>query len=284
TTYTYDPLNRLITKTDALGCVTTYGYDSAGNMTSIKDANDHTRTYTYDELNRVTKITSHMGYETKYRYDGVGNIVEKTDPNDDTTSYQYDGLERRVLISYPDSNTVAYEYDENGNVTKLTNTGGIGDITYKSYDGLDRLASVITDYGVLFTKTIKYTYDGVGNRITMDADANVTSYEYDALNRLVKITDPVGNATTYEYDEIGRRTKMTRQNGIKTTFSYNKVGNLLNLTNRLSYGVLISSYDYTYDPVGNRLTMTDTYPASSFTTWYQYDKVYRLGLCGQQAD
>ena len=79
-------------------------------------------------------------------------------------------------------------------------------------------------------------------------------------------TDPLGSITSYEYDGLGRKTKTTEPDpdgvGPKTS--------------------PISAY--TYDAVGNLLTLTD--PVNNRTTW-TYDNLHRrkqetnqLGLNG----
>ena len=206
--------------------------------------------------------------------------MQRTDPNDNVTTYNYDMLDRCTLVSYPDGTGVAYEYDVRGNRVKETHNGGLGDITYKTYDGLGRLESVVTDYGGLFTKTITYSYDSLGNCISITTDSKVTNYEYDPVNRLITITDialPPEKVTTYEYDQLGRKTKKTLPNGTYTTYSYDSVGNLLNVSNKKSDGFLISSYTYTYDKEGNRMSMTDSYGGGgTFLTSYIYDAKNQL--------
>lgn len=78
--------------------------------------------------------------------------------------------------------------------------------------------------------------------------------------------------TLYAYDEVGRLTKKTLPNGVYTEYTYNNVNNLLTLTNKNSGGAAISSFAYTHDNVGNRLSMA----ASSGTHTYTYDSTYRL--------
>ncbi len=115
----------------------------------------------------------------------------------------------------------------------------------------------------------------IGNRISMtDPDGGVTTYTYDALNRLISLTDPKGGVTTFTYDALGRRTSITYPNGTKAIYTYSSCcGELLSLVNQKSKGEIISSYEYTYDNVGNRLSMKE---ANGDITTYEYDNLYRL--------
>ncbi len=60
-TLTYNG-SKLIAKTDAENCETTYTYDRAGRLTAETCGKSST-TYTYDPLNRIEKITRHFGYK-----------------------------------------------------------------------------------------------------------------------------------------------------------------------------------------------------------------------------
>lgn len=72
--------------------------------------------------------------------------------------------------------------------------GGFGTIETRSYDVMNRLASVATTGpGGLLSQFI-YTVDATGNRIAVqEADGRTVVYAYDMLNRLVSeaIKDPV---------------------------------------------------------------------------------------------
>jgi RHS repeat-associated protein len=117
----------------------------------------------------------------------------------------------------------------------------------------------------------QYTYDLNGNRITMTDPTGTTSYEYDALDRLTKITNPSGDVTTYTYDAVSRRTGMTYANGMTAGYQYDAAGRLLDLVYQLN-SANVATFGYTYDKVDNRTSMTDEYGLHSYT----YDTLYRL--------
>ena len=48
---------------------TEYGYDAAGNLTALKDGENHTTTYAYDSLSRNTSVTQPLGQDVQYSYD-----------------------------------------------------------------------------------------------------------------------------------------------------------------------------------------------------------------------
>ena len=52
------------------------------------------------------------------------------------------------------------------------------------------------------------------------------SSEYDLLNRLVAVTDPLGETTEYGYDANGNRTAITDSLGMVTTFVYDPLNRL----------------------------------------------------------
>ena len=292
TEYEYDALNRLIRTTDALGYETKYEYDSVGNRLSVTDANSHKTRYEYDALHRIAKITRPSGNATEFHYDAVGNLMAKINAKGQSAFYEYDVVGRLAQTSYPDGSSVTYTYDSVGNILQIQNTGGLGDITYYEYDELDRITSFTLDYGP-FTKTVSYTYDEVGNRLTMiDQDSALTNYEYDPLNRLIRITDALGNDTIYGYDSVGNRLEMSYPNGINTTYVYDEANRLINVISLNSTGDIISSYGYEYDGVGlvmvtiknnesigiyqydasDRLVMVTRFPSESITE-YTYDPV-----------
>jgi len=258
-----------------------YTYDAVGNMISMTDANGHTTNYAYDPLNRPISIIDPLGYTTSNTYDAVGNTVSLTDANGKTTSYRYDGLNRLIEIAYPDGQTVGYSYDAMGN--RLMMVDGHGTTNYE-YDELNRLLNVLNPDG----QTVGYMYDEVGNRVQITyPDDKMTSYAYDANNRLIGVTDRDGHITSYAYDTNDNLIDMAYPNGMETEYVYDEDNRLIELINKNETHV-ISSFEYSMDAVGNRLSVNEQFlgrfecedleleEALPLTTTYEYDALYRL--------
>src|SRR6185437_8050738 len=85
--------------------ITKYGYNAAGQNTSISDANGNSWTYTYNLLGQQTQVTdpgtgtagsSGQAGTSKYTYDPDGNVMSVTDPMGNVITYSYDALNRKI--------------------------------------------------------------------------------------------------------------------------------------------------------------------------------------------
>jgi len=234
------------------------------------DDNGHVVENEYDDLNRVTKETSPLSKVTLFTWDEEGNMATRKDPLLRTTTYTHDVLNRLTQIAYPNGQNLTATYDAEGNTLTAV---GFGYTRTHAWDELGRVTSIEFDYGS-YSKTVNYTYDEVGNRKTLQyPEGQTLTSTYDALNRLTKIQDSSLGNWTFAYDAASRRTSLVHPTGVKTQYTYNDADWLLGVYTNKSGGQQLESFVYTYDDVGNRLTITEL--GGSATT-FAYDGTYRL--------
>ena len=311
TLYSYDALGNL-TEVDERargGGVTLYTYDADRNLLSETVDGQLVYTYTYDALDRLHSTTQADGGTWYYGYDENGNQNLVIDPEGQQTRTEYDYKNRVEKITYSAALnssldyqplSVDYDYDDIANtvdVTRVENIGGVQttqEWNY-TYDKFNRLLSVKNPDD----KTIAYTYDAVGNRTSVtDSDGLTTTYTYDARNRVHLVKTEAG-VTRYEYYADGLLKLEVDPNGTVADYgyddSYDAAGRLTHVVNRQSQlsdltletagvdpnpGALISSFQYTHDADGDRLSQVETHAAiangAEQKTTYTYDAFDRL--------
>lgn len=212
--------------------VTTYSYDAAGNLTHVINNANETTTLTYDALNRLIQLQTPLA-TLQYRYDGVGNRTALIDPRNLETRYNYDALNRLTAV------IEAYQY-------------GVFNPSTPDQD-------IITRYG----------YDPVGNltRLT-NPKSQLFNLQYDSLNRLTAFINPLNQAARFGYNAVGNTTVITDANLQVTSLAYDPINRLTGI----NYPGSTPDVTLGYDPVGNRLTLTD----GTGSTTYTYDNLDRL--------
>jgi RHS repeat-associated protein len=290
----YDADGRLVQTIDAAGNVTAYGYDPAGNLVSVTDAFGNVTTYQYGDQNQKVATTDANGNVTRYSYDAQGHLVQTTLPDGETSSSTYDSSGNLASTTNGNGQTIQYGYDLRGQQTSLTLPDGSQETYTYTSDGLlssvtDASGTTTYDYDPLTRflvrvtepdgRYIRYAYDANGNR-TLMADSmgagqpeDATQYAYDALGRLVQVTDPQGGVTTYTYDADGNLTTTTLPNGVTETDTYDAQNRLVAIVDKNAAGATISSFTYTLDANGNR-TREDEVDGSYVL--YTYDALNRV--------
>lgn len=228
-TMTYDALGRQRAQANPLGIVTSnydlagrrtqltwpdgfyvnYDYNTAGDMTAIREngATWQLAAWNYDNLGRRTQMSRANGASTVWAYNAAGQLSQLSHDlpgtaDDQTLSFSYNPAGQ--IVSRMVSNT-AYVY-----------TPAVGNISYAN-NGRNQVTSV------------------GGAAITYDAGQNITgtpmgTYAYDSLNRMTSSTVS-GATTTYSYDPAGRMYQMgsTRllHDGARPMAEYNASGSIL---------------------------------------------------------
>ena len=292
--YEYDAVNRLIQETDATNHVWLYTYDPEGNLVERVDANEDSTTYLFDAIHQLIGLRyADEAQNVDYVYDENGNLIQIIDPVG-TTQLVYDALDREVEKVDGYGRVVTTEYDPVGNRTKLTYPDG-NPVTY-FYNGNNWLITMVDPRA----GQTSYSYEGDGQVRTVDKPNDTwESNVYDDASRLISVFngtyyhDGVITSFAYTLDPVGNRLQVVEeytQGQIRTnikTYQYNARYEVVEAVELYEgppeYTVTTT---YTYDPVGNRLSMTsdrDIGPGPQpepETTTYTYDAANRLLTAG----
>jgi YD repeat-containing protein len=229
-------------------------------------------TYSYDDTNNVMTVTDENGHVTKDYFDGLArqSKVERWNGSSvySSETCKYNWVDAVATKTTATGNTYTYSYDWNGRLTKLTNPDSPATYQTTAYDDVNNLKTFIDERG---HQTV-YTYDW-NNRLSSVKQYNsstnyyVTSYAYDKSGNLLSVTDAhsPGQVTSYQYDNLNRLNMTMFPDSKTETRSYDNVGNLIQRVT-----VNSSTISYTYDGV-NRLTKV-TYPGSGGAVTYTYDR------------
>ena len=198
------------------------GY-TGGNATSVTSALGHVAYATYNAEGKQETFTDFNGNTTNYEYkDGCpcGTPKKVTHPDD---SYELREWNRQALVTkfeyYEADGTLAYvtttDYDNLGRKTKETvGTGADQVVTTYMYEGNTENVTrqtVINPTDVSRSRVTHYFYDA-GSRLVRQVDPDIDPsdptagifFKYDANGNRVWLRDPVGNVTTWIYDALDR--------------------------------------------------------------------------------
>ncbi|MFG2825164.1 LamG-like jellyroll fold domain-containing protein [Kitasatospora sp. NPDC048365] len=310
TTYVHDPLDRLTQKieptvtTDVYNTstgsniqqqtapLTTYGYDTFGDLTSVDDPNGNITTYTYNNNSEQTAAAENVytapGTATPIRpsttvdYDTLGRPITTTvDPTGlaRTTQATYDQLGNLVKLTEPPVNGTSpiwnRSYDLNGEL--LSSTDPTGAVNQATYDDLGRLmtATAIVRQPTPVANTTTFSYDDAGNLTgATDPRGHASTAAFNAAAELTSSTDSLGNTTRYTTNLTGEQTRVLRPDGTATVTTYDQVDNVIQTTDLAPDGTTeLARTSATFDPDGNRLNAVD---ANGHTTTFEYDTADEL--------
>jgi RHS repeat-associated protein len=242
-----DGVGRTRTETDLAGRTSVFEYSLDGLVTNVGRTDGQATVHEYDPTTRrlmhsVTTSPSGLSVETAYEYDAsTGEVVAVFDPRDRAATEiatTFDAHGNPLTTTYPDGVQVRHEYDLHGRRTKTTDPAR--NVTEFAYDGA----------GVLV---------GVVQRDSEGAELARAGYEFDELDRMVRLT---------------------RGNGVVTELSYTSADEIATESTRVA-GRMISDRSYTYDARGLLVERVDEIAdeggdVERTSTRYRYDERERL--------
>lgn len=270
-TYTsYDALGNVKSRTDALGNVTKYSYDAAGNQIGI--TYPKVSVVTCNATTHIVTTSSNVAASVQVNYDALGRAYANQDVNGNWSYKVYDQA-GHVLYDVDATNGVTgYQYDALGNqtvVTRYAKTLNTGKIT--GWSAGQELTVAQLQQGLTpdqnNDRTLTTTYDAAGRKIDVQqaqvsdnyllktgytnndpstgssntqiySGSPETKYQYDAHGQLVKESVLISSASgpdqwayTYHYYDLdGRKTMDVDPLGYVTTWTYNAQGDVLSTT------------------------------------------------------
>ena len=239
---TYDALNRVV------GTQVKTGSTASGPWSVFPN----TQTITvYNSLGKQASTTDGYNRTITYNYDVTGNLIETVYPDGSVSRTAYDGNNRGYIVqdravpnvtgsgasqvSVTTAPATLSKYDASGRVISvqklssvtLTESQAVADTDYISLaGGQSQDKMVASNLGAALSTTYTF-YDAIGNvQYSVDGRGTVTENDYDAANHRIAVKVYIG----YTYSGTG-----TPAPG---SSAFNET-------------------DYTYDPNGNQLTVTD---------------------------
>lgn len=281
TLFTVDAAGNRLTKTDAKGVVTTYGYDALNRVVSASytDATLNIG-YFYDESNTVTGCASssaigHLtrivenGVTTSYCYDARGNVTDKRQTMGtvtDAVHYANTPANRIQAETRPGGAVVAYTRNSLGQVTSVTVTPASGAMQVVASGIVWLPFGPIQSYTLGNGQTVARTYDKNYRVTDIVSPALELHFVLDAMGNITGVTETGGAGATYGYDPMYRLTSVKDPTGKAIeTYTYNQTGDRLSKT---APGAYTGTYKYkagTHWLTGMG-TATRTYDANGSTT------------------
>ncbi|MCG8552535.1 MAG: DUF6531 domain-containing protein, partial [Desulfobacterales bacterium] len=258
----FNAQRKLYKKTNALGHVWKYKYDDPNNPHSpseIEDPEGRITEFVYNADGSLFKEIRAPGF--KFDVQGSGGVL--------------------VADASAPGFITEYKYDAFGNVTRVTDA--LGNTSTTTYDADGRLPVAKTDQNGNETHFAYYEAgnpetmppDTLKSRTVMEGDETYTTlFEYDALGRKTKETNPLGQATQYQYTIDGKLQKTIYPNGAEAKNVYDTARDIAHGAEIVKKIDALGEFEqYAYNAIGKLIAKTDR---NQNKTTYEYDERGRL--------
>jgi len=282
TDFQYDSLDRLVRQldyTDATNYViTSWAYDARGNLASTTDATGAVTILAHDGYGNLTQLVTPAGRVTTWKYETARATAGFTAPN-----AVIDGMGRRgelirdkrgwlLAELFPDGSGRVFLRDAVGRLIRVEDANGATELDHAKQGWIDEVRSA--------TGTVHYVHLANGLFASVTGTPNqgasrTLNYSYDALNRLVQITDG-SSQTQWTYDQDGRPLVCTQPNGASTAYTYDAVDRPIKIEHYDPFGTRFSWYDQAWQENGLLKAVTEHDSYGAVDVKYGYDFQNRL--------
>jgi RHS repeat-associated protein len=282
TTATFDSAGDKTSSTDADGNTTTYLYNVTGHpglVSSQTDPDATTTTFTYNAMREVTaQVVSFGSYSatTLFAYDSLGRKFCEVDPYEAALSVT---CPTTPPSSPPTPSNDPYlgatitTYDADGRVVQATNA--VGGITYTAYDAAGEAFCTVAPFEAALAVTCPSSAPSSPPTIGSDPYLGATITTYDANERVIQVTNPLGGITLSAYDGASNVIQTTVESNNATSDPNVVTENTYDADNRVTsttvgYGSSVPATTLSsYDPNGNVFCSVSANAVAAGTTAYQ---------------
>jgi len=265
TIFDYDPLDRLEKKIDLFDNVTTYTNDPISGKPTL------TRLPPVMSLSQQPTPVSKTA-----TYDALGRTLTETDARGNTTQYWYNAYGSPSKILYANGASETFRYYKNSKLHLQTDREGL--VTKNIYDDLGRLIEKRYSKNDTFLANEIFVYDSFHLKSYQDKQGFITTYTYDGAGRKIE-ENRSGRITEFSYNTLGQLIQETHLNGKNTLCIQHDpdfLGQIKQTRKLDTSGKILYKIAYTYDPDGNRNSITHYPHNQPAVTTSSYDPFGRL--------
>lgn len=291
--YEYGTLDQLLEIRRAIGdgtfAVDKYEYDPSLNPIRHTGPEGQLTELVYEPRDLVESVTRGVGtgdaVEESFAYDLERQPTAFVDGRGNTWASLYDGYGRLMERRDPLGNRATSTFDDQHNPAEARSfDGGTGELLAEmrlEHDLLQRPTAEISrlwryEDGTVRDLVSRSVYDRLGNLVAaIDPLGRQTTFDFDAAERLIEITDAAGNRTVHQLDAAGNPT-------VTTAVERTPEGGAVSVITTATFDAAQRPIAVT-DPLGNveqmiydaRDNLRFAIDAESFATEHQYDALDR---------
>jgi uncharacterized repeat protein (TIGR01451 family) len=245
---------------------TVFTFNTNGDFDSEQDAVGNRVAASYNGSGQMVKLTDSNGDQFQLGYNSSGQVDALTDSTGQTATFSYSGAFLTGVADLSETTTYSYETGgtaaQDGSLTEIANPNGTH--LYFTYDSQGRLIDQHRDGGA---DDEQFTYLTPGGFTTTIGDPQETTTYFNLYGAVAETIDPLGNVSQYQYDANNNLIRSV-SGGFTNSYVYNSLGDLVRATNAQG-----STTTYSYNSKNDLTSSTD---ADGNTTSFSYSSTNEL--------